>query len=346
MKTKGPSEGSALQLGLSMSVPSREDLDQHELQDADLHRFAVRVSRVVLDRQGAIVSGHDWRPRGIMKALVEFARRYANAIEDSSHASPRVRNFLAWPDRPLLDENERAGLAHVLSVEGLSLPSWCSRALDGLSNDEATRERIVRMLAFSELRRHLSEQTSARVCIGGKVAGYRGRYPGVVEETALALARNQPVYLLSWAGGATSEVIDLLRSGKVAAFAKRADARVDPRLLAAFDSVKPSIRAYAGKGAPKWLPPGARPWEWSLSSMLKFIYARRTLFATQHNGLSSKENEELWSTASVDVSIDLILRGLSRLGLTGSQHRLAKKVPKPASRRTKKRVVPARPRRR
>jgi hypothetical protein len=217
-----------------------------------------------------------------------------------------------WPDQPTLDDRQRAGLAHVLRIEALALPDWCRRTIDPQDKADPNRDKLARLFAVSDMRVHLAEQTSARVCLGGKTSDFSGRYPGVIEEIALALAKNQPVYLLGFAGGATAEVISLLRTGKVEPLAK---AITDKRaaLKAAFNATKTKVRKNAEGEIPGWIPKAVLPWEWSVNDLLTFIYSKRGQFSRAGNGLDPTENEELWSGMSSDGSIDWILRGLTRL---------------------------------
>ena len=47
-----------------------------------------------------------------------------------------------------------------------------------------------------------------RICLGGRMHGYQGDEPGVVEEAGLALNRGKPLYLLGGLGGATKAFIE------------------------------------------------------------------------------------------------------------------------------------------
>ena len=43
-----------------------------------------------------------------------------------------------------------------------------------------------------------------RICLGGRLRGYEGEEPGVMQEARLALARRKPLYLIGGFGGAAS----------------------------------------------------------------------------------------------------------------------------------------------
>ena len=67
----------------------------------------------------------------------------------------------------------------------------------GLGEDDAA--------ALTDMRRRIIADSHALICLGGKVEGYSGRYPGVLEEIALSLSEGRPVYLLGGFGGATAD---------------------------------------------------------------------------------------------------------------------------------------------
>ena len=50
--------------------------------------------------------------------------------------------------------------------------------------------------------------------MGGKLKGYQGLWPGVLEEGVIALRAGQPLYLLGLFGGAARLLIDALRGAQ------------------------------------------------------------------------------------------------------------------------------------
>ena len=60
--------------------------------------------------------------------------------------------------------------------------------------------------ALSAMRRRVTESTQARVLLGGKLSGFQGDMPGVVEEALSSLAAHQPLYVSAGYGGAAAAV--------------------------------------------------------------------------------------------------------------------------------------------
>ncbi|MBF0248680.1 MAG: hypothetical protein HQL36_11525, partial [Alphaproteobacteria bacterium] len=67
-----------------------------------------------------------------------------------------------------------------------------------------------RAAALSGLRTFMTDNSDARIVIGGKRAGFEGAMPGIVEEVLFSLERRQPLYLVGGFGGATLDVIRTL----------------------------------------------------------------------------------------------------------------------------------------
>ena len=60
------------------------------------------------------------------------------------------------------------------------------------------------------MRELMCDQTDARIVLGGKLDGYKGAMPSVVEETLLALAAKKPVILVGGFGGCARAIAEAL----------------------------------------------------------------------------------------------------------------------------------------
>jgi hypothetical protein len=144
------------------------------------------------------------------------------------------------------------------------------------------------------MRERMTRDIGVRVVLGGKVAGYSGKYPGIVEETYLAMLSGKPVYILGGFGGAAYVIAQALQGEVPKAFSLGFQAQT----------------------------PG-------YSDMVSLYNARHrdapidyeSLVSTFHhwgitglnNGLDAEENARLFQTDHVDEIIALLLRGLRAL---------------------------------
>lgn len=65
-------------------------------------------------------------------------------------------------------------------------------------------------VGLTAMRKLMCAQTDARIVLGGKLEGYKGAMPGVTEETLLALAAKQPVFLVGGFGGCARAIAEAL----------------------------------------------------------------------------------------------------------------------------------------
>jgi hypothetical protein len=148
------------------------------------------------------------------------------------------------------------------------------------------------------MRERVTESTAARLCIGGRILGYKGRYAGLVEEPLLSLRARKPLYLVGALGGCTDLVIDLLEQ------------RPRPEMTEDFAAANVPGYAelrelYAGHG-------GQPPDFGALAEELRKLGADGPGEALA-NGLDNAENRELFTATDPHTIATLVLTGLERL---------------------------------
>ncbi|MDE0460538.1 MAG: hypothetical protein OXI15_24905 [Chromatiales bacterium] len=221
---------------VGISVSPCEDAAKIGYDDRQINRIVIRMARYFLDRDMRVIFGHDWREDGVMRAVADFAAvvaaRAAAEMEerleegqrsdDVAGVECRMVNLVATPtealNRAAVEASEESGnVLAVLSVDEIRDPAGWPRKL-GREPVEAER---VRGLPVPETRGEeltvLREWITAllapgcRICLGGRMSGYQGDEPGVIEEASLALNRRKPLYLLGGLGGATKAFIESQR---------------------------------------------------------------------------------------------------------------------------------------
>ncbi len=178
------------------------------------------------------------------------------------------------------------------------------------------KAQVPKGLYYSDMRRIMCAELDASVVVGGadepfaanEATGYRGRYPGVVEEAWRMLAANRPVYILGAFGGAAAAIAQLLLSD---------DDDFVPRPLRddTWDEY-PEHRALIDEHdqddyrAPVGLPDTPRALIDELRRAGKELLGEDTAY--QRNGLSARDNRTLLTTRDPLTIASLILRGLCR----------------------------------
>ena len=128
--------------------------------------------------------------------------------------------------------------------------------------------------------------------------GAAGRYPGVIEEALLAVNGNKPLYLASFLGGATEQVVDAIEGNQMtSAFCSSTP------LLGVYEN--PPVKELDAATKSDRIIDRTAVWK-------EFSEAGREKIATA-NGLTVEENVELFHTPVIDQVIELVLIGLSRV---------------------------------
>jgi hypothetical protein len=297
---------------INLSISESDDSPQRGFPTSQVHRTTLQVVAALFGQGASVVFGHDWREDGIMEAVYGFARQVQAPIPLSSReapadAQPLLWNLLPWPDRPYLPERDLEQLSSTLRVEVAGLPKEL-QAVDG----EARRVgpdnglyRYVRARGLTFLRHRLNTVSHVRFCLGGRVSGYAGRYPGIIEEAFLAITDKKPLYLAGFLGGATKQVVDAIEGKQMT------DDFCSPTPLQSLYEV-PAVKESDGTTRDDRVIDRVAVWK-------TFAGAGRERIATA-NGLTMEENDELFHTPVIDRAIELVLIGLSRLKPTLAEH--------------------------
>lgn len=82
---------------------------------------------------------------------------------------------------------------------------WVRQVLPSVELDELleTKPNLTREKDSWSAQSRAARETGCRICLGGKMTGYEGIEPGVIEEARFALEFDKPLYLMGGFGGAT-----------------------------------------------------------------------------------------------------------------------------------------------
>lgn len=208
------------QKAIAIAISDSPDMAALGLAPEHLRDAMAEIARHLLAMGARLVYGGDLRANGFTELLFELVARYRRDA-DLGDARPAVLNYLAWPvviSKPAAElkglAKELTGLAelHCLDRQGGELE------LDGLT--DAGRPQITDADwadALTAMRDVLTRGSDARVVLGGRVEGYKGRMPGIAEEALTALQAGQPLFVLGGFGGCARDIAALL--GLVAQYA-------------------------------------------------------------------------------------------------------------------------------
>tara|TARA_A100000171_G_scaffold6709_1_gene5175 strand:- start:150 stop:1019 length:870 start_codon:yes stop_codon:yes gene_type:complete len=191
---------------LGISVSDSPDLDRLGLLDTHFRMTLGELARTVVIAGGSLYYGGHLQPEGITNFLIEELHRYGRRDRP-------LKVCLAWTvhrsmsAEQIIEQKEFLGLfgeIFFLSLDGQLLEGPVP---EPPQQEFAPEEHAT---ALSGLRTFMTDNTDARIVVGGKRAGFQGNMPGIFEEVLFSLKRGQPLYLAGGFGGATLDVIRTL----------------------------------------------------------------------------------------------------------------------------------------
>jgi len=203
-------------IGISISDVLYESYSDYHIHADHLVRLAQDLGRHLLARSATLLYGGDLRPSGFTEFILDEARILKERLVE---VAPHVENHLAWPLYVTDPEITawRARYHQVMGTVEYQIPSDVAADLDKdmfLPPDTA-RNSYIWSRCLTEMRENSISSSTARICSGGKLSGYKGKMPGVLEEITLALNTQKPIFLLGAFGGVVGEVCKLILTGDV-----------------------------------------------------------------------------------------------------------------------------------
>ncbi len=220
---------------VGISVSDSPDLGALGLSDRNLRDAMAQIARKLLACGFSLAYGGDLRQHGFTRLLAELVGRYQNHPRHAgtirhpagnrplhrSYQGPAryagtiaVTDYLAWPVHISMTSNELTAFSagheptvHLvfLTLDGARLPREQRLELSAHEphEDEWTQ-------GLTAMRTVMLADIRARVVLGGRVEGYKGKMPGIAEEMHLSLEAHQPVFVLGGFGGCARDIAETL----------------------------------------------------------------------------------------------------------------------------------------
>ena len=274
---------------VAISVSESDDFDSLGLSQAMQKDLTVELSRHILIAKGRMAYGGDLRQDGYTELFKDLSYQYGQFEKtDSSHIY--FDNYLAWPITTKLTEDIVADythnrvnlvkIAHVPECEGVvSLTDFLPPVGD--SNLYLWGQSLTKM------RETMEAAVSARIIVGGRTRGFKGKMAGLLEEFKIAKDNRHPIYLVGGFGGIAGMLCAAIRKDITSqAFLKEA---------CKHDYYVSLLKYYESKGQP-----------------VDYSWIDSITEADLNNGLTPDENNRLFSTSNIMEIVSLILHGLSK----------------------------------
>lgn len=203
-------------VGISISDVQPDGFSDNHLHSDHLIRFAQDLARHLLARSAVLLYGGDLRQNGFTEFILEEAAILKERLRE---IEPHVENHLAWPLYVSSEEvvTWRAQYSDVMQTVEHSIPE---DVIEGVSSDtvlppSSPENLYVWSRCLTEMREKSVSSSGARICAGGKLSGYKGKMPGVLEEVLIAIRLEKPLFLLGAFGGVVGEICKVIHNQEV-----------------------------------------------------------------------------------------------------------------------------------
>ncbi len=279
---------------IGLSISNSPDLPERGMSLEHLEDAMVECARHLLVQGASLAYGGDLRPGGFTTILFELVRSHNRA-----GSKERIDNFLAWPIHLRLDPASWQEYLDEIHPYRFSPPPDLGVDEKVYVPPDTATGRYMWARSLTTMRQEMNQKTHARVLLGGQVTGFKGKYPGLLEESLLAFRSDKPLYLVGGFGGCTRSIVDALKGKTPEAFTD------------AFQAKEPLYKAiaerYRADAADK------KTTVIDYAAELQFLQGKGV--AGLNNGLSEDENEILFTSKNLPEIVYLLLKGLTqRLG--------------------------------
>ena len=270
---------------VAFSVSESDDMQEYGCGKAMLKDVVLELSRYILKAGGYLIYGGDLQKEGFTEAFENFSYQYGSK-EKTNNKERYFTNYFAWPNHLEIDDERKAGFIHcrvepifVDAPEGIADPKT-------FIPPEGNENLNIWAHSLTKMREEMEENVDARIIIGGRLSGFKGKYAGIIEEFLIASANGHPIYLIGGFGGAAKAIVDLIEK-------KDVDLR---KLAEETPSYSDFVRYYNEKNRDKI------DYDVITDKIKNYSF---------DNGLTLEENEELCHTTNILKIVSLVLKGLN-----------------------------------
>ncbi len=236
---------------------------------------------------------------GLVRSYLPLAKQIGSTLKP-------IANYVGWPIHVAFGDDEYDLYGNEAELHEIDPPDPLGVTRDELQLDDrgwcppkTAAQRFAWGRSMTAMREQMTADIDARVAMGGKLEGYVGIYPGVLEESMLMLRAKKPLYLIGAFGGASRLVVDLLEQVARDDFTTAELQRLFPTI---YDG---TIEHYRNAGIEYSTPEQIRE---ELGTL-----GQQGLSHVLCNGLDDAENRMLFHTSDPRTMIELILLGMARL---------------------------------
>lgn len=285
-----PTEAMAQSMGnlkdkrIAFSVSESDDLHQRGCAKALLKDIVLELSRYIVKAGGYLIYGGDLRKDGFTESFENFSYQYGEK-EKADRQEMYFTNYFAWPIHLNISESNKAEFIHC-RVEPKFVNASAGVDVNVFIPPFGNENLNIWARSLTKMREEMESNVDARIILGGRLTGFKGKYAGIIEEFLIASQKNHPIYLIGGFGGAAKTIVDI-REGKDIDLLKLAEEN-------------PSYAGFVSY------------YNDNNSEQIDYVSITEQIKNyTFNNGLTIEENKILFHTTNILEIVSLILKGLN-----------------------------------
>ena len=274
---------------VAISISEPENLESIGLSQTMLKDLTVELSRHILIAKGRMVYGGDLRKDGYTELFKELSYQYGQFEKtDSSHIY--FDNYLSWPITTKLTEDVDADYKH--NRVRLIKVSHADECVGKVKLEEflppvGDNNLYLWGQSLTKMRQTMEDAVSARIIVGGRTGGFKGKMAGLLEEFEFAKKMNHPIFLVGGFGGIAGMLCAAIR--------KEIPSNAFLYKACKYDYYESLYKYYASIGQP-----------------IDYTWIDTLALDDLNNGLSEAENQRLFDSVNNMEIVSLVLKGLSK----------------------------------
>jgi len=250
------------------------------------------LSQLVLG--GKLAYGGDTRQGGFTELMFDLLLHYKGGRE--LNPNERFYNYLAWPISLNLSKEKQAELKQNVTFKLIEPPSDLNVSKDDFLPPDSSENLYVWSQCLTKMREEMSLDCDARIFIGGRSKGFKGKCPGILEELLISIKNKKPIYLVGAFGGIAKDATDVLNGIKKKSFTN--EYHFESKQYEEF------FKLYHAKQSTDTI---------DYNTYFNIIKDLGFEGLSKSNGLSISDNKRLSATPHINEIIFLIIKGLTNV---------------------------------
>ena len=194
---------------IGVSISESDNLDELGYSVSHLKDAIIEIARYILASGGRLAYGGDMRQGGFTELIFDLLVYYKADKELQPYE--RFESYLYYPISTTLSMEREAALRQNVTFKRVAPPADLHLVnTNEFLKADSPQNLYVWARCLTKMREEIEAACHARVFIGGRIKGFKGKCPGILEELLTAIKYQHPIYLVGAFGGITKDAIEAL----------------------------------------------------------------------------------------------------------------------------------------